>query len=65
LAPEFAQGGVNILAVSSDEESGGTETAQKVQAMPFARLQLQDLPAAIDFAISKDYPARGEYTGEV
>jgi peroxiredoxin len=124
LAPEFAQRGVNILALSSDEESRGTEMAQKVQAkgvkfgfglslrsarqwglfistsrgktsigieepalfsepgvfivrpdstlyygsvqtMPFARPQFQDLLAAIDFAISKNYPARGEYTGEV
>lgn len=36
-----------------------------VQTMPFARPQFQDLLGAIDFAISKDYPARGEYTGEV
>jgi peroxiredoxin len=124
LAPEFSQRGVNILALSSDEESRGAEMAQKVQAkvvkfgyglslrsarqwglyisnsrgktsigieepalflepgvfivrpdstlyyssvqtMPFARPQFQDLLAAIDFAISKDYPARGEYTGDV
>jgi peroxiredoxin len=123
LAPEFTQRGVNILSLSSDEESRGAEMAQKVQAkvvkfgyglslrsarqwglyisnsrgktligieeptlfsepgvfivrpdstlyyssvqtMPFARPQFQDLLAAIDFAISKDYPARGEYTGE-
>jgi hypothetical protein len=33
--------------------------------MPFARPQFQDLLGAIDFAIDKNYPARGEYTGEV
>ena len=33
--------------------------------MPFARPSFQDLLGAIDFAIAKDYPARGEYTGEV
>ena len=33
--------------------------------MPFARQQFQDLIGAIDFAIAKDYPARGEYTGAV
>jgi hypothetical protein len=33
--------------------------------MPFARPQFQDLLSAIDFAINKDYPARGEFTGEV
>lgn len=36
-----------------------------VQTMPFARPQFQDLLGAIDFAISKDYPARGEYTATV
>jgi len=33
--------------------------------MPFARPAFTDLLGAIDFAISKDYPARGEYTGAV
>jgi peroxiredoxin len=124
LAPEFAQRGVQVLAVSSDDESRGDEMAAKVQAkgvkfayglslksarqwglyistsrgktsigidepalfsepgvfivrpdgtlyygavqtMPFARPAFQDLLGAIDFAIAKDYPARGEYTGEV
>jgi peroxiredoxin len=124
LAPEFAQRGVQVLALSSDEESRTTEMAQKVQAkgvkfgyglslrsarqwglyisasrgktsigieepalfsepgvfivrpdgtlyysavqtMPFARPAFQDLLGAIDFAIAKDYPARGEYTDEV
>lgn len=36
-----------------------------VQTMPFARPPFQDLLGAIDFAVSKDYPARGEFTGEV
>ena len=36
-----------------------------VQTMPFARPQFQDLLGAIDFAIAKDYPARGEYTAPV
>ena len=35
------------------------------QTMPFARPSFQDLLGAIDFAIAKDYPARGEYTGPV
>lgn len=124
LAPEFAQRGVNILAVSSDDEERGKQMAEKVKAgavkfawglglrnarqwglyistsrgktsigieepalfsepgvfivrpdgtlyygavqtMPFARPSFQDLLGAIDFAIAKDYPARGEYTGEV
>jgi hypothetical protein len=33
--------------------------------MPFARPSFQELLAAIDFAIANDYPARGEFTGEV
>lgn len=36
-----------------------------VQTMPFVRPHFSELVAAIDFAIEKDYPARGEYTGEV
>ena len=36
-----------------------------VQTMPFARPHFDELLAAVDFAISKDYPARGEYVGEV
>lgn len=124
LAPGFAQRGVTILAVSSDDEERARQMADKVQAkafrfayglslksarqwglylstsrgktsigieepalfsepgvflvrpdgtlyygavqtMPFARPSFQDLLGAIDFAITKDYPARGEYTGEV
>ncbi len=124
LAPEFAQRGVKIVAVSSDTEDRARQMAEKVKAsavrfawglslksarqwglyistsrgttsigieepqlfsepgvflvrpdgtlyygavqtMPFARPQFQDLLGAIDFAISKDYPARGEYVGEV
>lgn len=124
LAPEFNSRGVNILAVSSDDEAHGKEMSDKVKAsgtryayglslrsarqwglyisasrgktsigieepalfsepgvflvrpdgtlyygavqtMPFARPQFQDLIGAIDFAITKDYPARGEYLGEV
>lgn len=124
LAPEFAGRGVQIVAVSSDDEARGREMAEKVKAavvkfgyglslksarqwglyisasrgktsigieepalfsepgvfivrpdgtlyygavqtMPFARPQFHDLLGAIDFAIAKDYPARGEYTGEV
>ena len=124
LAPEFAQRGVNLIAVSSDEldraqlmadkvkasgvkvgygmslrvarewglnisagrgktsigieepalfsEPGvflvrpdGTLYYGAVQTMPFARPPFQDLLGAVDFAIAKDYPARGEYTGEV
>ncbi|MEM6382257.1 MAG: peroxiredoxin-like family protein [Pseudomonadota bacterium] len=36
-----------------------------VQTMPFVRPHFKELVAALDFAIAKDYPARGEYTGAV
>ncbi|MCF8177123.1 MAG: AhpC/TSA family protein [Sulfuritalea sp.] len=124
LSAEFAQRGVQIIAVSSDDEDRGKQMAEKVKAsglkfgyglslksarqwglyisesrgktsigieesplfsepgvfivrpdgtlyygavqtMPFARPQFQDLLGAIDFAIAKNYPARGEFTGPV
>jgi peroxiredoxin len=55
----FSEPGVFIV------RPDGTLYYGAVQTMPFARPQFQDLLGAIDFAISKDYPARGEYTGEV
>ncbi|QXT39720.1 peroxiredoxin-like family protein [Gymnodinialimonas ceratoperidinii] len=36
-----------------------------VQTMPFVRPHFRELLGAVDFAIEKNYPARGEYTGEV
>lgn len=43
----------------------GTLYYGSTQTMPFARPAFADLLGAIDVAISKDYPARGEYAGEV
>lgn len=34
-----------------------------VQTMPFVRPHFSELVAALDFAIAKSYPARGEYAG--
>ena len=36
-----------------------------VQTMPFVRPHFSELVGALDFAIDKNYPARGEYTGAV
>ena len=36
-----------------------------VQSMPFTRPSADALLTALDFAIEKNYPARGEYTGPV
>ncbi len=55
----FSEPGVFIV------RPDGTLYYGAVQTMPFARPQFQDLLGAIDFAIAKDYPARGEYTGEL
>ena len=41
----------------------GTLYYAAVQTMPFARPLFSELLQAIDFAIVKDYPARGEYDG--
>ncbi|WP_300319477.1 peroxiredoxin-like family protein [Accumulibacter sp.] len=43
----------------------GTLYYGAVQTMPFARPPFQDLLGAIDFAVARDYPARGEFTGDV
>jgi peroxiredoxin len=43
----------------------GTLYYGAVQTMPFARPSFQELLGAIEFAIAKEYPARGEYVGAV
>jgi len=43
----------------------GTLYYGAVQTMPFARPHFDELLGAIDFALAKQYPARGEYTAEV
>jgi peroxiredoxin len=43
----------------------GTLYYGAVQTMPFARPHFDELLAAVDFAVAKNYPARGEYTGAV
>lgn len=43
----------------------GTLYYSAVQSMPFARPHFDELLAAVDFALQKNYPARGEYTGAV
>ena len=57
--PLFSEPGVFLV------RPDGTLYYGAVQTMPFARPQFQDLLGAIDFAIAKDYPARGEFTGDV
>jgi alkyl hydroperoxide reductase subunit AhpC len=55
----FAEPGVFIV------RPNGTLYYGAVQTMPFARPHFDELLGAIDFALAKDYPARGEYVGAV
>ena len=55
----FSEPGVFLIKPDGTLYYGSTQT------MPFARPQFQDLLGAIDVAIAKDYPARGEYAGPV
>jgi peroxiredoxin len=55
--PLFSEPGVFIV------RADGTLYYGAMQTMPFARPHFDELLAAIDFALAKDYPARGEYAG--
>ncbi len=55
----FSEPGVFIVRPDGTLYYGSTQT------MPFARPAFQELLGAIDFAVAKDYPARGEYGGPV
>ena len=55
----FSEPGVFIVRPDSTLYYGA------VQTMPFARPHFEELLAAIDFALAKGYPARGEYAGAV
>jgi hypothetical protein len=57
--PLFSEPGVFIV------RPDGTLYYGAVQTMPFARPHFDELLAAIDFALAKNYPARGEYAGPV
>ncbi len=53
----FSEPGVFLVKPDGTLYYGSTQT------MPFARPPFQDLLGAIDFAIAKNYPARGEFSG--
>ena len=55
----FSEPGVFIVRPDSTLYYGA------VQTMPFARPHFDELLAALDFALDKNYPARGEYAGPV
>ncbi len=55
----FAEPG--LFLINSDQ----TLYYGSVQTMPFVRPHFRELVAALDFAIEKNYPARGEYAEAV
>lgn len=55
----FAEPGLFMINADQTLYYGSTQT------MPFVRPHFSELVGALDFAISKNYPARGEYTGAV
>ncbi len=57
--PLFAEPG--LFLINPDQ----TLYYMSIQTMPFVRPHFRELLAAVDFAIEKSYPARGEYTGAV
>jgi alkyl hydroperoxide reductase subunit AhpC len=57
--PLFSEPGLFLV------RADGTIYYMSIQSMPFVRPNFRDLVGALDFAIEKDYPARGEYTGAI
>ena len=55
----FSEPGVFLVRPDGTLYYGSTQT------IPFARPSFQDLLAGVDFAITKNYPARGEISGAV
>lgn len=55
----FSEPGLFMVTPEQTLYYGSTQT------MPFVRPHFSELVGALDFAIEKNYPARGEYTGEV
>jgi hypothetical protein len=53
----FSESGVFLVQQDGTLYYGGFQT------MPFARPPFSELLQAIDIAVAKDYPARGEYNG--
>lgn len=55
----FSEPGLFMVTPEQTLYYGSTQT------MPFSRPHFSELVGALDFAIANDYPARGEYDGEV
>lgn len=55
----FSEPGLFLITPERSLYYGATQT------MPFVRPSFSELLGALDFAIQNNYPARGEYTGDV
>lgn len=55
----FSEPGLFMVTPEQSLYYGSTQT------MPFVRPHFSELVSALDFAIEKNYPARGEYVGAV
>lgn len=55
----FSEPGLFMVSPDQSLYYGSTQT------MPFVRPHFSELVSALDFAIKNNYPARGEYDGEV
>ncbi len=55
----FSEPGLFLVTPQQTLYYGSTQT------MPFVRPHFSELVGALDFAIANNYPARGEYTGDV
>ncbi|MEP2943947.1 MAG: peroxiredoxin-like family protein [Hyphomicrobiales bacterium] len=55
----FSEPGLFMVTAQQTLYYGSTQT------MPFVRPHFSELVGALDFAIPNNYPARGEYTGDV
>ncbi|MGU9957248.1 MAG: peroxiredoxin-like family protein [Arenicellales bacterium WSBS_2016_MAG_OTU3] len=55
----FSEPGLFLVGPDQTLYYGSTQT------MPFVRPHFSELVGALDFAIKNDYPARGEYVGDI
>ena len=67
LPSSIAATGIGLVSLTAADALGidPDAEAKAVQFMPFTRSPADELLGALDFAIEKNYPARGEYVGAV
>ncbi len=56
---KFSEPGIFLIKPDKTLYYGATQT------MPFARPSFAELIKAVEFSITKNYPARGEYTSDL